>query len=147
MKCGSNCLCQLPGPQPASQFWVGKSSTFLVFPQITFNFSYFSSNFAHFLPHLGKSPTREGPGYATASCLQIIMVIAISDAQIFVIRFSCSKCSSYQDLYFLGHLYTRFTLSPYTLNQQTNKGLSQILIYVLIVNMDRYGGEKQVLFI
>ena len=39
----------LTGSQPASQSWVGKNSTFLIFPQITINFSYFSSNFAHFI--------------------------------------------------------------------------------------------------
>ena len=41
------------GPQPASQSWVGKSSTFLIFAQIAINFSYFSSNFAYFLRHFG----------------------------------------------------------------------------------------------
>ena len=35
----------------ASQSWVGKSTTFLIFPQILINFSYFSSKFSHFLPH------------------------------------------------------------------------------------------------
>ena len=41
------------GPYPASPSRVGKSSTFLIFPQISINFCYFSSNFSHFLPHFG----------------------------------------------------------------------------------------------
>ena len=32
---------------------MGKSSTFLIFPQILINFLYFSSNFTYFLPHFG----------------------------------------------------------------------------------------------
>ena len=39
-----------------SQSRVGKSSTFLIFPQITINFSYFSSKVAHFLPHFCRPP-------------------------------------------------------------------------------------------
>ena len=42
-----------PGLWQASQSCVGKSSTFLIYPQIAINFSYFSSNFAHLLPHFG----------------------------------------------------------------------------------------------
>ena len=33
--------------------WVGNSSTFLIFPHISINFSNFSSNFTYFLPHFG----------------------------------------------------------------------------------------------
>ena len=55
--------------QPHSPGWA-RVQLFSFFPQISINFSYFSSNFSHFLPHFGppggQSPTREGPGYATA---------------------------------------------------------------------------------
>ena len=58
-----------PGAWPASQSRVGKSSTFLIFPQISIDYSHYFSNFPIFFLILalrvGDSPTREGPGYAT----------------------------------------------------------------------------------
>ena len=49
------CLCPYStGLKPASPSQVGKSSTFLIFPQILINFSYFSSNFSHFLPQISS---------------------------------------------------------------------------------------------
>ena len=43
----------MAGSQSASQSRVGKNSTFLIFPQISIIFSYFSSNLTYFLPHFG----------------------------------------------------------------------------------------------
>ena len=60
--------------QPHSPGWA-RVPLASFFPQILKNFSYFSSNVTYFLPHFGPpggrlahpgSPTREGPGYATA---------------------------------------------------------------------------------
>ena len=54
--------------QPHSPGW-SRVPLCSFFPQISLNFSYISSKITYFLPHfglrVGKSPTREGPGYAT----------------------------------------------------------------------------------
>ena len=36
----------------------GKTSTFLIFPQILINLTYFASKFSHFLPHFGPPDGR-----------------------------------------------------------------------------------------
>ena len=48
---------------------VGKSLTFLIFPQISIIFSYFSSNFSHFCPHFGPLDEGRPPGEALATPL------------------------------------------------------------------------------
>ena len=61
--------------QPHMQSRVGKSSTVLIFPQISIDFLYFSSNFTYFLPHFSPlalggwvaHPGRAWPGGATCS--------------------------------------------------------------------------------
>ena len=53
----------MAGPQPASPSQVGKSSTFLILPQILINFSYFFSYFSHFLPHFGSPVGEPGPSH------------------------------------------------------------------------------------
>ena len=45
--------CMQGRSQPHSPGWVGKSSIFFFFPQISIKFSYFSSNFTYFVPHFG----------------------------------------------------------------------------------------------
>ena len=50
---------------PASQLRLGKSSAFLIFPQISINFSQFPSNFFSFLPHVCPFAIWEGAVYFT----------------------------------------------------------------------------------
>ena len=72
------------GAEPASQPQVGKSCTFLIFPSL---FLIFPQKFLFFVLNLalwvGKSPTREGPGYATAHLSQffssILIIINLSE--------------------------------------------------------------------
>ena len=73
------------------------------FHKIWIKFSYFSSNFSHFLPHFGPpgGQVREGPGYATAQGYILL-------------RNSVHKCPKFGSDLFTSHSVWPFRLHTYT---------------------------------
>ena len=58
-------LIRQSGAWPASQSRAGKSSTFPIFPQISIDYSYFSSYFPNFRPHFSRVAHPGRPCMAT----------------------------------------------------------------------------------